>query len=56
MVAAAANCGRFVWCQNDLFWLNVGHCPKLGKFGQKGRWNSCETVTEPLTHRGRFLP
>ncbi len=28
MVAVAANCGRFVWCQNDLFWLNIGHCPK----------------------------
>ena len=28
MVANVANCGRFVWCQNDPFCLNTGHCPK----------------------------
>ena len=56
MVANVANCGRFVWCQNDPFCLNTGHCPKnTGKLGQKGRLDNCETVTEPLTSRGRFL-
>ena len=55
MVANVANCGRFVWCQNDPFCLNTGHCPKTREIGQKGRLDNCETVTEPLTSRGRFL-
>ena len=29
--------------------------PNHGKFGRKGPWDYCETVTELLTSRGRLL-